>query len=150
MAFEGVAMRPPTFIRVRFVAGMHNIGYYVAAIAFLGSSAMAISHLLAEGDAVIVDVRVECELPLNNRCRDILTMRSADGSTREGRFGIRGDPDDFVVGNHIEKKRWQLGYRVNGQPREWTFTRPLFGAWTLAVVAAWVARRLTPKSAGSH
>lgn len=105
-----------------FEKGPHNLLLCLGIIGCIFFLYAVSDALYTELDARIVARETICAQPLNNRCRYQYTVRLRDGQQAklEG-SGFFFDPNDWVAGNVILKKKFSFVYSVNGEKKNWSF-----------------------------
>ncbi len=121
-----------------------HVGFWLALMVWTVLGWQLGEHFLFQGDFTVLQTFQECEQPLNNRCSPVYRLREKDGD--EHVESLRSFLGEVVVGSHIQKDRFAMSYRINGD-RE---ALRIDGSWLLASLlsllsfgraAYWASRR---------
>ena len=80
-----------------------------------------VSRLLIDIEGTVVESQTKCVQPHNNRCVTTYTLQpsnSLEPIVYRAGFTDQALSRYIKNGSHVEKRKWQLGYYVNGRYRE--------------------------------
>ncbi|MET3109548.1 hypothetical protein AAKU58_004405 [Oxalobacteraceae bacterium GrIS 1.18] len=107
-----------------FIKGPHNILFILGIVGCLFFVEALVHQMYLDYDFQILDIKLKCEQPLNNRCVYEYMVRNKNNSINKIELdGFMFKKEELEVGYFIKKEKFSFEYRINGENKVWGFAK---------------------------